>query len=80
MRTNLEKYGEGIIDWTKAGTDVTFDEFIEDQAAKQGMSVEALLEQLPGLREAYEQWRKAAIEANDASVDLDAMDAQLRLS
>lgn len=80
MRTNLEKYGEGIIDWTKAGTDVTFDEFIADQAARQGMSVEALLEQLPGLREAYEQWRQAAIQANDASVDLDAVDAQLRLS
>lgn len=76
LKTIMTQYGDGLIDWSKMGKDVTWEKFLTSQDD----NIQVILEKFPKLAEYYEQWRQAAIEADDAGVNLDAIEAQIQLS
>lgn len=85
LKTNLMRYDDGFeteLDWDQLDPSKDFNEFLSQQLSAGLITDEdfTVLLQSTNFKKLYEQWRQAAVEANDTGVDFDAIDAQIKLS
>ena len=78
LKTNLQTYDDNLgfsIDWTEMDTGLSYEEFVAEQTQLTEAQRNSLL-LMTNFAQAYEQWRQAEVEADDASIDTDAIKAR----